>query len=237
MAYALGVAMSEPSKLRLNGADLLADGSGALFWPAMELLAVADLHLEKGSSFARSGSLLPPYDSLATLEQLQSAVDRYRPRRILCLGDSFHDGDGADRLGRGERERLAGLVARHDWLWIAGNHDPAPPEEVGGRVVADAFACGPLIFRHIAYPAAAPGEVSGHYHPKASLRVRDRRLTGRCFLADQRRVVLPAFGAYTGGLDVRAPALRELFPDGCDIHFIGRSRVAALPRDRLGLVS
>jgi DNA ligase-associated metallophosphoesterase len=237
MAYALGIAMSDHLSLCFNGADLLVDGSGALYWPAEGVLAVADLHFEKGSSFARSGTLLPPYDTRATLDRLEAVAARYRPRRVLCLGDSFHDGDGAGRLGGDELRRLTDLIARHDWIWVAGNHDPAPPAGVGGRVVAESLACGPLTFRHLAAPDAAPGEVSGHYHPKASLWVRARRLTGRCFLADSRRIVLPAFGAYAGGLDARDPALRSLFPDGCDVHFIGRSRIATLPRDGLDLVS
>jgi len=237
MAYALGTAMSDPIQLCLNGADLLADGSGALYWPAEGVLAVADLHLEKGSSFARSGILLPPYDSRATLDRLELAATRYHPRRIICLGDSFHDEDGAGRLGGEEQRRLAALIGRHEWIWIAGNHDPAPPAGVGGQVVADSLACGPLTFRHLASPDATAGEVSGHYHPKASLWVRARRLSGRCFLSDPRRIVLPAFGAYTGGLDVRDPALLGLFPDGCAVHFIGRSRIATLPRDGLDLVS
>ncbi|HUN48290.1 MAG TPA: ligase-associated DNA damage response endonuclease PdeM [Stellaceae bacterium] len=237
MAYAWGIAMSEPIQLRLNGADLLADGSGALYWPAESLLAVADLHLEKGSSFARSGTLLPPYDTRATLDRLEAAAARYRPGRIICLGDSFHDGDGAGRLGGEERRRLAALTARHTLYWIAGNHDPAPPAGIGGEVVAEFLDCGPLTFRHLAGPEAPAGEVSGHFHPKASLWVRERRLTGRCFLSDQRRIVLPAFGAYAGGLDARDPALVKLFPDGCAVHFIGRSRIATLPRDGLHLVS
>lgn len=230
-------AMLDLLPLRLNGADLFADWSGALVWPAERTLAVADLHFEKGSSFADAGALLPPYDTRATLDRLEAAVARHKPKRVLCLGDSFHDGDGPGRLGPGERQRLAALTQRHDWIWLAGNHDPAPPSEIGGAVVSNELSLGPLTFRHIAASDAAPGEISGHYHPKASLYVRARRLTGRCFLGNSRRIVLPAFGAYAGGLDARDPALLALFPDGCDVHFIGRTRIASLPRDGLDLVS
>ncbi|MGH6798511.1 MAG: ligase-associated DNA damage response endonuclease PdeM [Roseiarcus sp.] len=222
-----------PLHLRLNGAELVADPSGALAWPAERTLVVADLHFEKGSSFARLGVLLPPYDTRATLDRLDAAIARYLPRRIICLGDSFHDGEGASRLPPEESRRLGALVARHDWIWIAGNHDPAPPDHIGGAIAADGLTLGPLAFRHCAAPGAAAGEVSGHYHPKASLWVRARRLSGRCFLADERRIILPAFGAYAGGLDARDPALAALFPRGCAIHFIGRDRIATIALDGL----
>ena len=237
MAYGFGDAMLDCLPLRLNGAELLADWSGALAWPAMGALAVADLHLEKGTSFAESGSLLPPYDTRATLDALEGAILRYDPRQVICLGDSFHDGEGPARLPPVERERLAALVAAREWIWIAGNHDPAPPSAIGGCVVVGDLRLGPLTFRHEAAADLAPGEVSGHFHPKASLWVRGRRLSGRCFLADARRVILPAFGAYAGGLDARDPALVSLFPEGCDVHFIGRTRIATIPRDGLDLVS
>ena len=237
MAYGFGDAMLDYLPLRLNGAELLAEWSGALAWPGMRALAVADLHLEKGTSFAADGALLPPYDTRATLDALEAAVLRHDPRQVICLGDSFHDGEGPERLPAVERRRLAALVAARDWIWIAGNHDPAPPPSIGGKVVAGDFTLGPLTFRHEAAASAAAGEVSGHFHPKASLWVRGRRLSGRCFLSDARRIVLPAFGAYAGGLDARDPALVALFPGGCDVHFIGRTRIATIPREGLDLVS
>src|SRR5579863_2090836 len=206
--------------LALNGAELVADVSGGLFWPAEGSFVLADLHLEKGSSFARWGTLLPPYDSRASLDALEAALDRHRPRRVICLGDSFHDGDGADRLGCAERLRLGELTRHYDWIWIAGNHDPAPPKDIGGQVIADAVTIGPLTFRHCAEPASAAGELSGHYHPKASVRGRAGRLNGRCFVSDRRRIILPAFGAYAGGLDVRDPAISGLFPEGFAVHLI-----------------
>ena len=208
----------------LRGETLLPDPSGALVWPAAEAVVVADLHLEKGSSYPG----LPPYDTAATLARLAEVLGRWRPRRVICLGDSFHDGRAETRLEPTDREALAGLVAAHDWLWVAGNHDPTPPA-LGGHVVSE-IAIGGLAFRHEAETAAAPGEVSGHYHPKARWRARGRTVAGRCFVGDGRRLVLPAFGAYAGGLDVRDPAIARLFPGGCDIHLIARGRITRLPR-------
>jgi hypothetical protein len=211
--------------LSLCGESLFPDPSGALLWPAAEAIVVADLHLEKGSSYPG----LPPYDTAATLARLAEVLGRHRPRRVVCLGDSFHDGGAATRLDRADRDVLAALVAAHDWLWVAGNHDPTPPA-LGGRVVSE-IAIGSLYFRHEADVAAEPGEISGHYHPKASWRAHGRSVHGRCFVADRRRLILPAFGAYAGGLDVRDPAIARLFPDGCDVHLIARGRITRLPRE------
>jgi uncharacterized protein len=218
--------------LCLNGADLVADLSGALWWPEAALLAFADLHLEKGSSYAPRGTLLPPYDTRTTLGRMAEAVGRYQPRTVVCLGDSFHDDSAAARIDGRDAAALARLVDGRDWLWIAGNHDPKPPAGLGGRSVAE-FDAGPLRFRHEAVFMTAPGEVSGHFHPKASVSHRGRRVTGRCFASDGRRLVLPAFGAYAGGLSVTDPALTSLFPDGFAVWMLGRSRVHMLPADRL----
>jgi uncharacterized protein len=214
------------------GAALVAEADGALYWPAARTLVVADLHLEKGSSFARRGVLLPPYDTHATLAALEQAIARRAVERVICLGDSFHDDDAAARLPDAMARRLERLVRGREWIWIAGNHDPAPPASLGGMVMAGAYRLGPLAFRHVAVPAATPGEVSGHYHPKASLRAHGRRLSGRCFVHDERRLVLPAFGAYAGGLDVADPALRHLFPGDVTVHLLARERVTSLPRFR-----
>lgn len=220
--------MNRVARLRLNGDRLLADVSGALYWPARSTLAVADLHLEKGSAVAARGQLLPPYDTAATLQALATAIDRYRPERVICLGDSFHDVGAAERLARGDRERLSRLAAGRDWIWIAGNHDPTPPAGCAGRVAAD-FTLGALTFRHQAEDGHRPGEVSGHYHPKASVRTPARRISGRCFVTDGRRLVLPAFGAYAGGLEVLDPAIAGLFPRGFTVHLLGRDGVYGFP--------
>lgn len=209
----------------INGAELVADASGALYWPAQATLVVADLHLEKGSGFAqRHGTLLPPYDSPETLRALARAIDRYAPARVLCLGDSFHDRAAAGRLAPEDADALRTLVQRIDWVWIAGNHDPAPPEHLGGQVLP-AVAIGPLVFRHEAEPGVRPGEISGHFHPKASVATRGRRVSARCFVEDGKRMILPAFGAYAGGLDVRDPAIRRHFGRSFVAHVIGRDRV------------
>jgi len=228
--------MSEPAMLRLNGADLLADLSGALVWPERRLLAVADLHLEKGSGFAARGQLLPPYDTAQTLAQLAAVIERHEPETVVCLGDSFHDGNAVQRLGQADGERLAGLIEGRHWIWIAGNHDPAPPLHLGGLVQAE-LTLGPLLFRHIAAAEASPGEVSGHFHPKAALNWRGRRLGGRCFIGDDRRLILPAFGAYAGGLDVRDPAIAGLFGQRTRIHILGQSRLHSFMAGQLAYLT
>jgi DNA ligase-associated metallophosphoesterase len=210
--------------LTLNGAALLADLSGAISWPAQRLLAVADLHLEKGSAFAVRGRLLPPYDTAATLGRLEAAIGTHRPETVICLGDSFHDIGAAGRLGALDARRLAGLTQAVDWIWIAGNHDPAPPALLGGRSMSE-FRLGPLVFRHIAERGPVAGEVSGHFHPKAGFSWRGRHIGGRCFIGDGRRLILPAFGAYAGGLDVRHPAIAALFGRSARVHILGRNRL------------
>jgi len=211
----------------INGARLQADPAGALVWPERGVLVVADLHLEKGSSYhgGRARHPLPPYDSAATLDRLEAVLDLHRPETVICLGDSFHDRRADQRLSRAECARLAALTAAHRWIWIAGNHDPAPPGELGGEV-HDEIVLGGLIFRHAADPdAPVSGEVSGHYHPKAAVRVRGRRVAARCFAGDGRRLILPAFGTYTGGLNVLAPALRGLLGTRFAAYLIGRKAV------------
>lgn len=216
----------------LASARLLADCSGALVWPDAETVVVADLHLEKGSGYARHGTLLPPYDTRQTLLRLEEVLNRHRPKRVIALGDSFHDRDAPGRLNAEDRAWLGNLVGAHDWYWIAGNHDPSPPSGIGGHCV-EALAVGPLMFAHIASDASFHGEVTGHFHPKAALRLRGRRIGGRCFVGDETRLILPAFGAYTGGLDVLDPAIDRLFPTGFVARILGRHRVHAVPRTAL----
>jgi len=211
------------SLFTVNGVDLIADHAGALWWPERRLLVVADLHLEKGSALG-----LPPYDSRETLGRLEILFQRLAPAQVIALGDSFHDRRAEARLSEADGLRLAALTAGCDWLWIEGNHDPAPAGLWGGRV-ADEAVIGPLVFRHQAMEDRPAGEVSGHYHPKLSLSVRGRSVSGRCFLSDGIRVVLPAFGAFTGGLDARDPALRRLFRRGLAAHVLAPSRVVRIP--------
>jgi len=183
--------------LRLAGEDVLACGSGALWWPGRRVLAVSDLHLGRSGRFARrGGALLPPYETEATLERLEAEVERLDPATVICLGDSFDDDAAAGELAGAHRDWLLRMMAGRDWVWIAGNHDPGP-EGLAGSLRAE-MRIGGLVFRHIAEPGAV-GEVSGHYHPKARLAGRARP----CFLTDGARVILPAFGTYTGGMDCR----------------------------------
>jgi DNA ligase-associated metallophosphoesterase len=209
--------------LHLAGEHLLLDPAGAVFWPARGVLAVADLHLEKGSAAARQGSLLPPWDTRATLDVLAALLRRYRPARVVALGDTFHDTGGAGRLLAGDAARLRTMSEHFDFVWVLGNHDPAPAGFRGESVAA--WREGPLVFRHEAVRGRAAGELSGHYHPKASVPVRGTVVTRPCFLADGRRLMLPAMGAFTGGLDVRDPAIRALFPAGGRAFLLGRDRL------------
>jgi len=211
------------SSLTVNGADLVAERAGALWWPERRLLAVADLHLEQASALG-----LPPYDSRETLDRLAGLCARLAPAQVIALGDSFHDRGAEARIADADGARLARLTAGCDWVWIEGNHDPCPAGLWGGRAAGEAVV-GPLVFRHQARHGKAPGEVSGHYHPKLSLAVRGRTVSGRCFLSDGQRLVLPAFGAFTGGLDARDPALRRLFGRGVAAHVLGVSRVVRVP--------
>jgi len=211
------------SPLTVNGAELVAEHAGALWWPERGLMVVADLHLEKGSALG-----LPPYDSRETLDRLERLCERLSPKQVIALGDSFHDRRAEGRIGEEDGRRLSRLTAACDWVWIEGNHDPAPAALWGGRV-AEEIVVGPLVFRHQAARKRVAGEISGHYHPKLSVAVRGRLVTGRCFLSDGTRLVLPAFGAFTGGLDARDPALRRLFGRGLAAHVLGMSRVVRVP--------
>jgi DNA ligase-associated metallophosphoesterase len=215
------------TEIYVAGVRLVADCEGALYWPEERALIVADLHLEKGSSYAARGVLLPPYDTAATLARLAELVTRYAPQAVIALGDSFHDGDGPLRLGDADRAALLALQRGRDWLWVAGNHDPDPSEHVAGSFAAT-LAIGPLLFRHAPQPGAVTGEVAGHLHPVARVSGRGRTVRRRCFVSDRRRVILPAFGAYTGGLNVRDPAFAEVFGNlAFTAHMLGKARVYA----------
>lgn len=208
-------------------ARFFPDPSGALYWPDEETLIVADLHLEKGSSFARKGIFLPPYDSRSTLAALTDVCRRYEPKRVIALGDSFHDGGAADRLAAMERASIARLCRRHAFVWIRGNHDPAPCDVFGGAQ-AELLRLGPITLRHEPSPQANGPEIAGHLHPCASLVLRGRHFRRRCFVSDGARAILPAFGAYTGGLDLSDAAFQGLFARTPRIWLIGRGRVHAL---------
>ncbi len=221
--------MRNEMAIAVNGETLLLDVSGAAFWPAEETVIFADLHLEKGSSYARGRQFLPPYDTGATLLKMAGAVQRFRPRRIVALGDSFHDPDAADRLSAQARAMLQAMAGA--FVWITGNHDPRPPAWLGGEVAAE-WAAGGLVFRHEPQADPVPGEIAGHLHPCARVAKWGRSVRRRCFAADGARMVLPSFGAYTGGLDVGDDAIARLFGARFHAYMLGEERVYAIPRVR-----
>src|SRR5690242_3330972 len=180
--------------------------SGALFWPAREALLVADLHLEKASWFARLGQFLPPYDSHATLTALAAAADQTGATRLFCLGDSFHDRFGCERLPASARALLTELTGRLDWTWIVGNHDPGFADHCGGKL-ADEVEISGIVLRHEAVRGDPRPEMSGHYHPKLRLHLKGRQVSRRCFVVSAAKLILPAFGSLTGGLDAHHPEI------------------------------
>ncbi|MBC9034390.1 ligase-associated DNA damage response endonuclease PdeM [Sphingomonas sp. JC676] len=192
--------------LSFAGQDLRVLPEGALYWPARNALLVADLHFEKASWFASKGQMLPPYDSMATLTELAALIDRTGAAELWCLGDSFHDSAGCERLPDDARALLTSLTARLDWRWITGNHDSLLVDHCGGTILEEAEVGG-LILRHEAEPGDPRPELSGHFHPKLRVSVRGRQVARRCFVATATKLILPAFGALTGGLDAHHPEI------------------------------
>ncbi|SPF79991.1 ligase-associated DNA damage response endonuclease PdeM [Pseudoprimorskyibacter insulae] len=221
--------MSLGLPFQFGGEALIALTTGALFWPAQDLLVVSDLHMGKAVRQARfGGAVLPPYEGRETLDRLATDLDRTGARRVLCLGDSF-DAPGLDTaLPDEDRSRFLALQAGRDWIWVEGNHDPGPVE-LGGQHLAD-LHLPPLMFRHIAKGCDAP-EISGHYHPKATLALRGRRITRPCFLYDSRRLILPAYGTYTGGLHSNAAAFTGLMEPNARAILTG-PRMIEIPMPR-----
>src|SRR6185437_12154015 len=208
----------------VNGERLLLDKSGAAWWERTRTLVFADLHFEKGSSYARGRQFLPPYDTRATLLRMAEMVARRAPARIIALGDSFHDPFAAERLGEEERVLLGSLAAAAHFIWITGNHDPHPPAWLGGAVMEE-WREGGLVFRHEPRADAEAGEIAGHLHPAASVAKYGRGVRRRCFVADARRLLMPSFGAYTGGLDVGDAAIKTLFGARFHAFMLGQDRV------------
>lgn len=216
----------------INGEALTPDPLGALYWPARETLIVSDLHFEKGSSYAARGVMLPPYDTRATLMRLGKLMRRHRPRRVISLGDAFHD-DGAEaRMDNRDAAMLETFVRAVDWLWILGNHDPAPPARFAAQAETE-LRMGALTFRHEPTAGRAPGEIAGHLHPCARIASEGRLLRRRCFATNGQRLVMPAMGAYAGGLNVLDEAFKPLFPSvtawvmGAEgVYAVGANRLA-----------
>jgi len=206
------------------GETFAVSSEGALLWPEQQALLVADLHLEKASWFARLGQFLPPYDSAATLTALQRLVETTGVRRLFCLGDSFHDRFGCDRLPDDARALLTGMTASLDWTWIVGNHDPGFADHCGGTIVEEVELRG-IVLRHEAQRDDPQPEISGHYHPKYRMNLRGRHISRRCFVASATKLILPAFGSLTGGLDASHPEI---------VKQVGPAAAALVPvRDRL----
>lgn len=225
-AAALAPERPATAETTIAGLAAILDTSGALYLAGHDTLVVADLHLEKGSSLARRGSMLPPYDTQATVSALGEVVSRFQPGRVVALGDSFHDRRGPDRLLPPEREALAAVVSGRHWTWVVGNHDPELPSHLGGEVVS-ACEIGPLTLRH--HPQAGRcRELAGHLHPVAKVVLYGRGVRARAFLSDGERCILPAFGAYAGGLNACDPAFAPHFPAGFTAHVIGRNRLFAI---------
>jgi DNA ligase-associated metallophosphoesterase len=208
----------------LDGIKLRPDLSGALIWDEERTVVVADLHFEKGSSFARRGQPLPPYDTAATLRLLGDLFARVQPARVICLGDSFHDSIAAAHMPQTYTSALRELMSGRDWIWVTGNHDREIPDAIGGTVT-DETAIGPIIFRHEAVAAPTGPEISGHFHPKATVQARGRSVTRPCFVYDDRRVILPAFGAFTGGLNVSDAAIAAQFRGDFGVALLGRHKL------------
>ncbi len=224
--------MHHVAPFEFAGHSLQGDAAGSLYWPARRTLIVSDLHFEKGSAMAqRRHRHVPPYDTRATLAALGMLIERYEPAQVICLGDSFHDLGAFARMDEGDCATLASFACGRDWVWITGNHDPLPNGCFGGRV-EDVLTLDGITFRHQA-ESESGFEVSGHYHPKASIVVANSRVSGRCFVVDDTRLIMPAFGAFTGGLNVLDPAIRGWLSEDFSVVLIGRERVVRMPSRRL----
>jgi DNA ligase-associated metallophosphoesterase len=217
------------TQLIVAGVPLCAALSGVLYWPAKRVLAVADLHLEKSTTGRPGTRGVPPYDTRDTLVRLGAAIKQYAPTHLVALGDSFHDPTAVARMDDADLAHLRALASGLRWIWITGNHDPAPPWFADLSDAVGEWRLGPLVFRHQAKPDMV-GEISGHYHPKAAVQVRGGRVKGHCFAEDGNRLIMPAFGSYTGGLNVLDPAIQAVFggpPARC--HVIGRRSITTIP--------
>lgn len=215
--------------LRLGNHVFEMHPSGLLRWPAQKISIVSDLHLEKGSHFARRGYFVPPYDSRETLQRLNQVLTAFSPERLIVLGDTFHDAEGFSRLSA-EDTALFLKLTDYKPIWVRGNHDGeyVPPGFEG----CDIYEQDGVMFRHEAAPHYAGVEISGHYHPKADVVHKGTRITRRCFVEDGKRVIMPAFGSYAGGLPVTNKAFATLFPDNRRLHLLGSAKIFSIREDQ-----
>lgn len=213
------------SETAVSGVAAWCDPLGGLYLPDLSLLVVSDLHLEKGAAFARRGHMLPPYDTIATLKILSSLINRYNPKIVVSLGDNFHDRIGSQHLPLPLRDLITAMAAGREWIWINGNHDPDGTVDLPGACV-DEMVYGNLVFRHEPKAGAASGEIAGHLHPAATVRRREKTVRRPCFATDGTRLLMPAFGVMSGGLDLRHKAMRGLFDQAALVaHLMGRDRI------------
>lgn len=224
--------MTPQTEITVNLERLIALANGALYWPARETLIFSDLHFEKGSHFAMKGVFLPPYDTRTTLKRVAATIRELKPASVISLGDAFHDGGSEARMDEEDAALLEAIVASVRWTWILGNHDPAPPSRFGGDVEG-ALLIGRLLFRHEAASYHERGEISGHFHPVARIRAETRLIRRRCFATDGDRLIMPAFGAYAGGLNILDEAYDGIFSGSLTAWMLGGSGVYPFAADRL----
>lgn len=216
---------SGTADILVMGERLTCDWSGCLYWETEDTLIVSDLHLEKGSFFAKRGIMVPPYDTGETLNRLIARIEYWRPKRIISLGDSFHDPQAHERLLQKHVDQIQQLQTNREWIWICGNHDPDAPDNLGG-VSALEFGIGPLIFRHEPKSGLQNGEIAGHLHPAGKIIRRKKGVRRPCFVTDNARLIMPSFGAYTGGLNIRHKAFNGLFNESAvSAILLGNNRV------------
>ncbi|MDK1493306.1 ligase-associated DNA damage response endonuclease PdeM [Sinorhizobium sp. 7-81] len=221
------------ARTAINGVAGICDPLGGLYLPETRTLVVSDLHLEKGSAFARRGMMLPPYDTLATLRVLEAVIARHNPNTVISLGDNFHDRVGSGAMPETFRHMVATMARGREWIWINGNHDPDGTSGLPGASMDELHHAG-LIFRHEPSKGDASAEIAGHLHPAATVRRRDKSVRRACFATDGKRLVMPAFGVTTGGLDLRHRAMSGLFDRGKLVaHMLGRDRIYSVRYDNL----
>jgi uncharacterized protein len=226
--------LSEEHRITLAGLDFIPDLSGALFVPDLKTLLIADLHLEKASNMARRGVHLPPYDTRASLTQLQAVIAATQPQQLIFLGDSFHDNDARQRIDGADLATLRDMTERVQTVWITGNHDPLPPTDIGGRIVGE-VVLGSITLRHEPKDLEeGEFEIAGHLHPGGGVSQRGRRIRCKCFIGNTHRIIMPAFGSFTGALSISAPPFKSLF-SAKDFHvwMLGGKAIYKLPAARV----
>lgn len=203
--------LSKEHRITLSDMDFIPDLSGALFVPDLQTLLIADLHLEKASNMARRGVHLPPYDTRASLTQLQTVIKSTQPQHLIFLGDSFHDNEARERIDEADLATLRAMTERVQTVWITGNHDSLPPTDIGGRIVEE-VVLGSITLRHEPKDLEdGEFEIAGHLHPGGGVSKRGRYIRCKCFIGNASRLIMPAFGSFTGGLSVSAPPFARAF--------------------------